>query len=332
MVFAAVRCPVDEPVRVQGVRHRVAFAQEFRIPDQRGAGLRFCQHLGQPRGGSHRHRGFPGDDVAGGELGGEGRDGGIHVAQVRAVFAALLRRSDADEVDLGAAGGRHVGGEPQPARVAQLREEVIQRGFVERGLARGQLRHLVFVQVDADNVVPQPCHGGRMDRAEITATDNRDPHSCRVLPPWIVHSVRAGSGFRTRSVECHEHQGREGADHGAEGVRGDVGDGGKARREEDKLGELNQDRDGEADGNPAPPQPCAQDPGDEGAQGKEQDHVGGQFHHPVVEPGGDAPAVQLPQRPHQEIGCALVHGNGPEGNEAKDQHIGAQSPDGRTTG
>ena len=50
-------------------------------------------------------------------------------------------------------------------------------------------------------------------------------------------------------------QGRKGADHGAESVRGDIGDGGKARREEEKLGELDQDRDQEADGGPAPPQP-----------------------------------------------------------------------------
>ena len=68
-------------------------------------------------------------------MGGERRDGGVNVAQVGAVFAAFLRGSDADEVDLGAAGGRHVGGEPQPARFFQLGQEFVQHRFVEGGVA-----------------------------------------------------------------------------------------------------------------------------------------------------------------------------------------------------
>ena len=49
-------------------------------------------------------------------------------------------------------------------------------------MARGQLCHLVFVEVDADNVMAQLCHACSMYCTEITTSNNRDPHSSDVLP------------------------------------------------------------------------------------------------------------------------------------------------------
>ena len=75
--------------------------------------------------------------------------------QVGAVFALLLRCSDAKEVHVGEFGGALVvGGEAQPAGSDVVAQHLSQTGLVERNVTGGELGDLAWIDVDPDDVVP----------------------------------------------------------------------------------------------------------------------------------------------------------------------------------
>ena len=79
----------------------------------------------------------------------------MHMPQVRAVFALLLRSSDTEEMDVGKfRGGIVVSGESQAPGSDVVAQHLSQAGFVERNVAGGKLGDLPWVDVDADHVVP----------------------------------------------------------------------------------------------------------------------------------------------------------------------------------
>ena len=103
-------------------------------------------------------------------------DGGLDVAQVGGVLAALLRGADADEVHVRVRGPGGVGGEPQPPGRQALGEQLGQAGLEERRLPPGEGGDLGVDDVDADDVVAEPGHAGRVHGAEVAAAEDRDPH------------------------------------------------------------------------------------------------------------------------------------------------------------
>ena len=105
----------------------------------------------------------------------------MHVAQVGAVLALLLRGSDAEEVHVGELGGRVVvGGEPQPAGIEVVAQDLPQAGLVERDVARRQLGDLARVDVDADHLVAELGHPGGVGRAEVSRAEHSASHTA-----WI---------------------------------------------------------------------------------------------------------------------------------------------------
>ena len=92
--------PKDDPVRMQGVLHRMALAQKLRIPGdfdvdsvwrQRGGPVR---QLGR---GAHRNRRFTDEHRWPGQPRYQRVDDGMDMAQVGAVLALLLRRAHAED-------------------------------------------------------------------------------------------------------------------------------------------------------------------------------------------------------------------------------------------
>ena len=134
--------------------------------------------LGQFGGGADRH-GRLADDHRGAPQPRHQRvDHGVHVAQVGAVFALLLRGSDAEEVHVGELGRLVVvGGEPQPAGSEVVAQHLPQARLVERNVAGREFGDLARVDVDADHLVAQLGHPGRVGRAEVTRTENGASHT-----------------------------------------------------------------------------------------------------------------------------------------------------------
>src|SRR6185437_15540206 len=128
-------------VGVQGVVDREALAQKFRVPRH------FDVHTGTCR------RSRPPDQLGSGPNG-DGRlsddhrgprqtrckrvDYGVDMAQIGTVFAALLRSTDSEEVDVGEFGGQIVvGGEPETARFDVVPQHFSQTGLVEWNVTGG---------------------------------------------------------------------------------------------------------------------------------------------------------------------------------------------------
>jgi hypothetical protein len=103
------------------------------------------------------------------------------VAQVGTVFPLLLRGSDTQEVQVGEfRRSVVVGGEPQPAGIEVVAQNLSQAGFVERNVPRGELGHLARVDVDANHLVTQLGHSGGVGRAQVTRTEHSASHTA-----WI---------------------------------------------------------------------------------------------------------------------------------------------------
>src|SRR5690348_16502160 len=97
--------------------------------------------------------------------------------QVGAMPARLLRGTHPEKVDRGVVGGGEmVGGEAQPSGVDVPPEDVGETGFEERNLTGLETLDLVRVDVDADDVVPEFGHAGRMCGTEVAASDHRELH------------------------------------------------------------------------------------------------------------------------------------------------------------
>ena len=105
-------------------------------------------------------------------------DHGVHMPQIRAVFALLLRSSDTEEVHVGElSGGIVVGGESQAARSDVVAQHLSQAGFIERNVTGGELGDLPGVDVDTDHVVPEFGHSGGMSRTEIARAEDCASHT-----------------------------------------------------------------------------------------------------------------------------------------------------------
>ena len=97
----------------------------------------------------------------------------LDVAEVRAVRARQLRGAGADEVDVAELGRRRqVGGEPEPARVQGLAQELGQAGLVERHAAGGQRVDLRPVAVEGQHLVPEDGHADGMGGTEIARAEH----------------------------------------------------------------------------------------------------------------------------------------------------------------
>jgi len=102
----------------------------------------------------------------------------MHMPQVRAVFALLLRSSDTEEMDVGKfRGGIVVSGESQASGSDVVVQHLSQAGFVERNVAGCELGDLPGVDVDTDHIVPEFGHTGGMCRTEIARTEDCASHT-----------------------------------------------------------------------------------------------------------------------------------------------------------
>ena len=70
-----------------------------------------------------------------------------------------------------------VGGELEAPARERRAQQVGEAGLEERHAARGEQLDLRGVDVDADHVVPELGHAGRVHRAEVAAADHRKLHA-----------------------------------------------------------------------------------------------------------------------------------------------------------
>ncbi len=97
----------------------------------------------------------------------------MHVPEIRAVLALLLRSSDTEEMHVGEFSGRVViGGETETARSDVVAQHLSQARFVERNIAGGELGDFPGVDVDTDHVVPEFGHSGGMRRTEVARAED----------------------------------------------------------------------------------------------------------------------------------------------------------------
>jgi hypothetical protein len=165
---------VDQPVGMQGVFDREAFTQELGVPrDDRAGSLEPSRERSRSADG---HRRLAHHKVTRGEHRGEGIHGGMHVAQVGGERPRLLRGADGDEVHGVATGLAHVGREAQPPGGEGPVEQLWQAGLEERRQAARECRDLRLVDVDADDVVAEFGHAGRVYCSEVAAADHRHAH------------------------------------------------------------------------------------------------------------------------------------------------------------
>ena len=101
--------------------------------------------------------------------------------QIGAVFALLLRSSDAEEVHVGEFGGRVVvGGEAHPSGSKVVAQHLSQTRLVERNVACRQLGDLARVDVDADDIVPEFGHACGMGSAKVTRAEDGASHTASI--------------------------------------------------------------------------------------------------------------------------------------------------------
>ena len=102
----------------------------------------------------------------------------MHVPEVGAVLALLLRRADAQEVDVGEIRSHViVGGESKASGSEVLAQHLRQPGLVERDVATGELGDLAGVDVDADDLMTQLGHPGGVCRAEVPGSEHGASHT-----------------------------------------------------------------------------------------------------------------------------------------------------------
>ena len=104
------------------------------------------------------------------------------MAQIGAVFALLLRRTDTEKMHVGEL-GRHVvvGGEPQSSRSKVVSQQLSQTGLVKGNVAAGELGDLTRVDVDPDDLVSQFRHSDGVGGTEIAGAEDGASHTtvCR---------------------------------------------------------------------------------------------------------------------------------------------------------
>ena len=156
-------------------------------------------------GGSHRHRGFPDDEVLAPEARRELVDHAVDVSEVSGVLPLLLGRSDPEEVN-----GREVrrfvvvGGEAQTPVVDVAAQDLDQSGFVEGQFTGDERRDLRFVHVHTEDFVPEFGHTCCVGGTEIATTENCHLHTLGHTHLRTVHVCRAGVvqvTFRGHSCE-----------------------------------------------------------------------------------------------------------------------------------
>ena len=188
---------VHEPVGLERVFHGETLAQELGVPRERRVRCGLGDAGGEARGRADGHRALADDERAVGEVRQQRLDRGVDVGEVGGVRAGGLRGADGDEVHLGARGIGDVGAEAQPAGRGRRGEDLGQPGLEERrtpGRERGDLR---FVDVDADDVMPEFGHRRGVHGAEIPATDHRDTHGIPLVDNPDHSALRAGRDIRS---------------------------------------------------------------------------------------------------------------------------------------
>ncbi len=174
----------DDAVGVQRVVHGKSLPQELRVPghlDVDAFGREAPCPLCQVSGGADGDGGLADDHGGPAQPRHQRVDHGVHVAQVGAVVALLLRGSDTEEVHVGEVRGvLVVGGEPQAARGEIVVEHLPQTRFVERDVAGGQLGHLAGVDVDAHDLVTELGHTRGVSGPEVSGSEYGASHTA-----WI---------------------------------------------------------------------------------------------------------------------------------------------------
>ena len=187
-----------QPVRTQGVLHRVRLAQELRVPghlDLIAGGRLGPQPLLQLHGRAHRHGRLAHDQAWLGEQRGERVDGRVQLGQVGRP-ARPGRRTQRQEVHVGPVGDLGiVGGEAQPPRAGVLLQQRLQADFEDVRLARIQRLDPIHIDVHTDDVMAEFGHPRRMGRAQIVGADHTYPQS----HPQIFAQCRVTAGYSTIS-------------------------------------------------------------------------------------------------------------------------------------
>ena len=149
----------------------VALAQELGVPGQDGAGVGLGEDRGETLRGADRDGGLADDQGGPGDLGDQRLGDGVDRAGVRSP-ARALRGADADEVDVAGVELGDLRGEPQPARLDVLAEQLREPGLVEGHPPFGERSDLVGVEVDPDDVETELGHAGCMSRSEVPGADD----------------------------------------------------------------------------------------------------------------------------------------------------------------
>ena len=166
------------------VLDRRAFAQEFRIGDDRHRDVRpqLAQNPFDLVAGPDRHRRFGDDDRRVGQERRKLTGRGVDKRQVGMAVAAPRRRADRDEHRIGLADGSKVGREGKPPLLPVGGDELGKPGLVDRDFALIEGRDLVGVAVDAGDVVTEIRKAGPGDKPDVAGTDHHHAHENSTAP------------------------------------------------------------------------------------------------------------------------------------------------------
>ncbi len=183
----------DQPVRTQGVLDRERLPQELGVPGQvdgvAGRG-QLAVEAEQPGRGADRDGGLADDQGRPLQQRRQPPGDGLQLAQVGRTVRAL-RCAQTQEVDVGPVGDvGEVGGEPQPARGGVPLQHRLQVELVHRRPAGVELLDPGRVDVDADHLVAELGHPGRVGRAEIAGADDADPQGHATILPKAGRSAQ----------------------------------------------------------------------------------------------------------------------------------------------
>ena len=168
--------PVDDAIGGQSVGDREAFAQKLGVPREMGARRDLLNSQGEPLGGPHGNRGLAHHDITRRQVRQQRLDGAIHEGEVGRVLTAALGSAHRHEVSGRADDLRDIGREAQAARILQRRQQVVETGLEEGSAAGREQGDLVGVGVDADHLVAELGHAGRVDSTQVAASDHRQLH------------------------------------------------------------------------------------------------------------------------------------------------------------
>ena len=124
-----------------------------------------------------RHRRLADDEALPREVRRERLGGAVHVAEVGRGLARLLRRADAEEVNVAELTDLlERSSKAQPSRVQVLPQERLKPRLEEGGLPSGSLLDLRHVDVDGQDLVAQIGHADGMGQAQVADADGSDAH------------------------------------------------------------------------------------------------------------------------------------------------------------